>query len=86
MGQIPPDESRYRVASGRWISPFTAKVIQNSREIEIDHVVPLKLAWERGAKGWTQADREGFANDVVNRWSVELSLNRSKGARGPGAG
>jgi hypothetical protein len=69
-----------RVVTGRWISPFTGNVIQNSGDIDIDHVVPLKWAWERGAKGWSQAKRERFANDMVNLWPVELSLNRSKGA------
>ncbi len=72
-----------RVVTGRWISPFTGNVIQNSSKIDIDHVVPLKWAWERGARGWSQAKREKFANDMVNLWPVELSLNRSKGARGP---
>lgn len=72
-----------RVVTGRWISLFTGKVIQNSNEIDIDHVVPLKWAWKRGAKVWLQAKRERFANDMVNLWPVELSLNRSKGAQGP---
>jgi len=72
-----------RVVTGRWISPFTNNVIQNSSDIDIDHVVPLKWAWERGARGWSQAKRERFANDMVNLWPVELSLNRSKGAKGP---
>ena len=72
-----------RVVTGRWISPFSGKVIQNSSEIDIDHVVPLKWAWKRGAEDWPQAKRERFANDMVNLWPVELSLNRSKGARGP---
>lgn len=77
------DERRCRVVSGRWLSPFTGKVIQNSSEIDIDHVVPLRWAWERGALDWAQVIRERFANDMVNLWPVELSLNRSKGARGP---
>lgn len=72
-----------RVVTGRWISPFTGNVIQNSSEIDIDHVVPLKWAWNRGANDWSEAKRERFANDMVNLWPVELSLNRSKGARGP---
>jgi hypothetical protein len=59
-----------RVVTGRWISPFTGNVIQNSSEIDIDHVVPLKWAWERGARGWSQAERERFANDTVNLWPV----------------
>ncbi len=74
---------RCRVVTGRWISPFTGNVIQNSRDIDIDHVVPLKWAWVRGAKEWSSAQREKFANDPVNLWPVELGLNRSKGAQPP---
>ncbi|WP_260312648.1 HNH endonuclease family protein [Marinobacter sp. 3-2] len=77
------DERRCRVVTGRWISPFTSKIIQNSSEIDIDHVVPLKWAWEHGANTWSREKREKFVNDPVNLWSVELSLNRQKGARGP---
>jgi hypothetical protein len=77
------DNERCRVVTGRWISPYTGKVIQNASDIDIDHVVPLKWAWEHGANNWTKAKRERFANDPVNLWSVELSLNRQKGAKGP---
>ncbi|WP_228289076.1 HNH endonuclease family protein [Marinobacter salinisoli] len=77
------DPRRCRVTSGRWISPFTGKVIQNAAEIDIDHVVPLKWAWKYGAKSWSDNKRESFANDMNNLWSVELSLNRQKGAKGP---
>ena len=70
-------ENRCRVVTGRWISPFTGKVIQNGSEIDIDHVVPLKWAWDHGAKTWSRAKREKFANDTVNLWPVELNLNRS---------
>jgi hypothetical protein len=73
---------RCRVITGRWISPFTGNVIQNSSEIDIDHVVPLRWAWDHGASEWTQSKREQFANDPRNLLPVELSLNRSKGARG----
>jgi len=77
------DDKRCRVVTGRWISPFTGKVIQNSNRIDIDHVVPLEWAWERGGDSWNRAKRERFGNDPVNLWPVELSLNRSKGAKGP---
>ncbi len=72
------DERRCSVVSGRWVSPFTGKVIQNSSEIDIDHVVPLKWAWKRGAKGWTQAKRERFANDMVNLSPVELVFSKDQ--------
>jgi hypothetical protein len=47
------------------------------------HVVPLRWAWEQGAHDWSEQKREQFANDPRNLWSVELSLNRSKGVKGP---
>jgi len=67
-----------RVVTGRWISPFTGNVIQNSSDIDIDHVVPLKWAWERGARGWSQAKRERLANDMVNLWPVELGFSKDQ--------
>ncbi len=71
-------DKQCRVVTGRWISPFTGNVIQNSSEIDIDHVVPLKWAWKRGAKGWSQAKRESFANDMVNLWPVELAFSKDQ--------
>lgn len=81
-GQVHFDERGCRVIAGRWISPFTGKVIHDPSAIDIDHVVPLKWAWDRGANTWRQEERERFANDPVNLLSVEASLNRSKGAKG----
>lgn len=72
-----------QVRHGRWISPFTNEVIYDSSKIDIDHLVPLKWAWDHGARNWSQARREEFANDPVNLLSVEASLNRQKGAKGP---
>ncbi|MCW8196009.1 HNH endonuclease [Proteobacteria bacterium 005FR1] len=76
------DKRGCRVVAGRWISPFTGKAIHNPAAIDIDHVVPLKWAWDHGASEWSQDKREQFANDPVNLISVERSLNRSKGAKG----
>ena len=72
-----------RVVSGRWISPFSNRIIQNASEIDIDHLVPLAWSWSRGAGQWSRQKREKFANDPVNLWPVEAALNRSKGAQGP---
>jgi len=66
---------RCRVTRGRWISPFTGKVIQNASDIDIDHVVPLAWAWEHGASQWSDEKRERFANDLTHLWPVELGLN-----------
>lgn len=77
------DPEKCRVITGRWISLYTGQIIQNSSQIDIDHIVPLKWAWSRGASNWTSQNRALFANDSINLIPVEASLNRSKGSRGP---
>lgn len=46
-----------------------------------DHLVPLKEAWISGARDWTSAQREAFANDLTRPQlvAVDASINRSKG-------
>ena len=83
VGPIRYKSSRQcKVESGRWVSSFTGQTIYSASKIDIDHVVPLKFAWERGAGDWPQSKREKFANDPANLLSVEASLNRQKGAKG----
>lgn len=62
---------------------FTGNVISDAKLLDIDHVVPLKWAWEHGAQDWSKAKRVKFANDPINLIAVEASLNRAKGAQGP---
>ena len=62
---------------------FTGNVITDAKQLDIDHVVPLKWAWEHGADKWPKKRRIEFANDPINLIAVEASLNRAKGAKGP---
>ncbi|GAA0330664.1 HNH endonuclease family protein [Streptomyces blastmyceticus] len=75
------------VITGRWTSEYDDLVSDNRRDIDIDHIVPLKAAWDSGASTWDVAKRERFANDIspntpqliaVSKWS-----NRRKGDKGP---
>jgi hypothetical protein len=72
-----------KVVSGEWNSPFSNERIFLASKIDIDHVVPLKWAWERGAINWSKTKRVNFANDPINLLAVEARLNRQKGAKGP---
>jgi uncharacterized protein DUF1524 len=49
----------------------------------IDHIVPLANAWISGARAWTAAQRDAFANDRRDPQliAVSFSSNRSKGDR-----
>lgn len=76
------DDRQCRVTFGRWISMYSGEVLFDASKVDIDHVVPLKWAWEHGAQSWSKAKREQFANDPINLVAVEASLNRQKGAKG----
>ena len=76
-------ENAWRVTRGRWLDPYTDKVFFESRQLDIDHLVPLGYSWNRGAHSWTSQKRVQFANDPVNLFAVEKSVNRQKSAYGP---
>lgn len=69
------------VDRGKWISLFTNSVFYEASKLDVDHVFPLALAWERGAYSWPYIMRVEFANDPMNLWPVEARLNRSKDAK-----
>jgi len=51
-----------------------------SWKVQIDHVVALADAWQKGAQQWTPLLREQFANDPLNLKATDGSLNAQKGA------
>jgi hypothetical protein len=74
------------VVGGRWRSLYDGDRTTNPSRFDIDHMVPLKEAWDSGAWRWTPATRERFANDVGYAGSliaVSASSNRSKSDRDP---
>jgi hypothetical protein len=70
------------IQSGRLNDPYTATAIRFVRggasEVDIDHVVALSDAWQKGAQQWTAARRREFANDPLNLLSVDAHVNRAK--------
>ena len=48
-------------------------------EVDIDHVVALGDAWQKGAQRWPHGERVAFANDPLNLLAVDASANRQKG-------
>ena len=76
-------ENTCKVTRGRWLDPYTDKIFYESRLLDIDHLVPLKYSWDRGAHAWTSKTRRQFSNDPINLFAVEKSVNRQKSAYGP---
>ncbi len=74
------------VSTGKWFGSYTGQYYYNASELDIDHFIPLKNAHQSGGYNWSSAKKEEFANyrlDPDNLIAVNLSANRSKGAKGP---
>lgn len=70
------------IVNGKWIDKYTGLVITDADKIDIDHVIPLKYAYDQGASLWPRATKVAFANDFNNLVSVSSHINRSKGSKG----
>ncbi|GGW29659.1 hypothetical protein GCM10010503_01400 [Streptomyces lucensis JCM 4490] len=82
------EEVRYtggtcRVSYGRLDpDPYSGKVVVYRRgrsQVDIDHVVALSDAWQKGAKYWEPGKRIALANDPLNLIAVDAGTNRGKG-------
>jgi hypothetical protein len=72
------------VLTGVLADPFSGKTIKfergqtTSSKVQIDHVIPLSDAWQKGAQQWTKTKRKEFANDPLNLLAVDGPLNGQK--------
>jgi Protein of unknown function (DUF1524) len=79
---------RCAVSRGRWVSSYDGATWIIPSDVDIDHVVALKEAWESGARTWSATNRQRFANDLGHGWTLEAvtdNVNASKGDRDPAA-
>ena len=78
------------VATGTLRDPYTNATVafvrgnQVGASVQIDHIVPLALAWDLGARDWTEDRRLRFANDPANLLAVAGQANQDKGDSEPG--
>ena len=80
--------SRCVVVAGTLHDPYTGSSIpftrQHASAVQIDHLVPLALAWDLGAYAWPQARRAAYANDEhLVLLAVDDAANEAKGDGGP---
>lgn len=74
-----------KVLSGVLHDPYTGKTIQfrrgpeSSKAVQIDHVVALSDAWQKGAQALSEQDRVRLANDPLNLLASEGQANQNKG-------
>ncbi|QCO97258.1 DUF1524 domain-containing protein [Arthrobacter sp. 24S4-2] len=74
-----------KVQSGTLADPYTGTTINflrgvaTSSAVQIDHVVALSDAWQKGAQQLTTEQRTAFANDPLNLQSTDGPTNMKKG-------
>ncbi|MGY1592672.1 DUF1524 domain-containing protein [Geodermatophilus sp. SYSU D00708] len=72
------------VLTGTLADPYSGRTIafrrgeDTSDDVQIDHVVALSDAWQKGAQQWTAEKRTAFANDPLNLLAVDGPLNQQK--------
>lgn len=78
-------DEKCRVQSGALQDPYTGQTIQfqrgpeTSAQVQIDHVVALSDAWQKGAQGLSVEERTAFANDPLNLLASDGPANQAKG-------
>lgn len=72
-----------RVGSGVLDDPYTGKQIEfnssNPSSVQIDHVVALSDAWQKGAQLLTAEERKSLANDPIELLASDGPANQNKG-------
>ncbi|HEX6340454.1 HNH endonuclease family protein [Umezawaea sp.] len=78
-------DSSCAATSGRWYSPYDGATWTAASDVDIDHVVPLAAAWRSGARNWTTAKRQQFANDLSGPQLIAVTdnVNQAKGDQTP---
>jgi hypothetical protein len=78
--------SRCTVSRGNWYSSYDGATWTIPSDVDIDHVVALKEAWESGARNWSATNRQRLANDLGHSWTLDAvtdNVNASKGDDDP---
>ena len=74
-----------KVASGQLHDPYTntdilfVRGVETSDDVQIDHVVSLSDAWQKGAQQLLPLQRYALANDPLNLLAVDGQANQNKG-------
>ncbi|GEM_PF-264178 len=73
------------VLTGTFHDPYSGRTVPfqrgqgTSEAVQVDHVVALSDAWQKGAQQWDRGTREAFANDLLNLLAADGPLNQQKG-------
>lgn len=74
------DKHQCPIRQGTGIDPYSGITIgvTTGADIELDHVFPLRAAWDMGAHNWSLNQRKNFANDPRNLIVASKKTNQDK--------
>ncbi len=75
------DPYRCYVVAGDWYSKYDGKTLTDRGDVDIDHVVALKEAWDSGAWAWSMSQRQAFANDLTDRRTLIAVTDRANASK-----
>ena len=84
FGETAVLDKKCNVVAGKFYEPYTGKVMEFhsrkeiSKEVQIDHVVALSDAWQKGAQYKTSDVRYKIATDPLNLIAVQAAANQQK--------
>src|SRR5699024_3425620 len=84
LESVVHDSDGCKVLTGVLQDPFTDQEIhftrgaETSTAVQIDHVVALSDAWQKGAQQLSEEERARFANDPLNLLAVDGPANAQK--------
>jgi extracellular deoxyribonuclease len=84
FGETAVTDEKCNVIAGKFYEPYTGEVMEFhtrkeiSKGIQIDHVVALSDAWQKGAQYKTSEVRYRIATDPLNLIAVQAAANQQK--------
>ena len=71
-----------KVKAGKWQDYYFNETLIEAKNVDIDHLVPLKNAHDSGGADWSFERKEKFANDPENLVVTNKKYNRTKSSKG----
>jgi len=84
FGETAATDEKCNVVAGKFYEPYTGEVMEFhtrkeiSKGVQIDHVVALSDAWQKGAQYKTSEVRYQIATDPLNLIAVQAAANQQK--------
>ena len=84
FGETAKLDDKCNVVAGKFYEPYTGEEMEFnnraeiSKKIQIDHVVALSDAWQKGAQYKTKDERFKIATDSLNLIAVQAAANQQK--------